>query len=80
MAAREVGVPKGVGREGQRGVAGLEFAVGAGLMQEAGAEPERLAEEGERGGDIGDVEDGVAELHGASGKGLLLVERGSQLV
>ena len=40
VAALEVGLSQGVVCEGQRGGAGLEFAVGPGLMQKAGAEPD----------------------------------------
>lgn len=58
-ATREAGVAEGVGRKSQRGGAGLEFAVGGGLIQIADAEPERLAEEGASGGDAGDVENGA---------------------
>ena len=64
MPARKVHVAQRVRGERQRGLAGVEFAVGAAFVQELARETEGYLEEVQRGGDVGDVDDGVAEFHG----------------
>ena len=63
VATGEVHVAQLVGGERQRGLAGVQFAIGAALVQEPALQTEGLLEEGQGGRDIGDVGDGVAEFH-----------------
>jgi len=64
MPAGKVHVTQRVRGERQRGLAGVEFAVGAAFVQELARDSESPLEEGQRGRDVGDVDDGVAEFHG----------------
>ncbi|MCY1531140.1 hypothetical protein D9M68_663580 [compost metagenome] len=64
MPARKVGIAERVRGERQRGLASFEFAISARFVQEARGQTEGLFEELQRLGDVGNVDDGVAEFHG----------------
>jgi len=54
-----------VGRKRQRCAAGLQFAVVPAFMQKTRGQAKGRLVKLERGGYVGDVKDGVAELHGS---------------
>ncbi|MNC83527.1 hypothetical protein D3C75_1375300 [compost metagenome] len=63
MAGTEIHGGQFIGGEGQGGLAGFQFAIGARLMDKAHGEPEGCGEKIERRANVGDVDDQVAELH-----------------
>ncbi len=67
VALGKVGLAKAVVSEGKGGFARFEFAVVAAFVEEALAESEGGFKELEGGGNVGDVDDGVAEFHGLEG-------------
>ncbi|CKT82246.1 Uncharacterised protein [Mycobacterium tuberculosis] len=64
MPLREIRLRKLVRGKGEGGLAGREFAVGVRIVEELAREAEGLFEELKRLGDVGNVDDGVAEFHG----------------